>query len=250
MVDNLRIALDGIRAESELKEKTIRYLQNEIRNRSGHRARNTVLRFAAALASVAAIALAGVSANNLYFAPSAYVDIDVNPSIELTLNQFDRVIATQAYNKEGQEIIANLSLTHQRYEEALLTLINAINQGGFMQNNGLVSVTVQVANPAKEAGMLASIQTDVAGYVAEQHHGVQVEVFSVSGDIQALAHEQNVSPAMYLAIQDLIAVDSSVTVESCRGHSLHSIRQRTQEHMGNHHGEGGGEGNKHHEGGH
>lgn len=238
LTGNLKIAFDGIRAEEKLKAKTILYLQSEIKNRDRNFARNPVRRFAAVLASVAVIVLFGVYSFNLYFTPSAYVDIDVNPSIELALNRFDRVIGIRAYNEDGKDIISSLSLKHKQYEDALIALINAINQTGFIQGDGLVSVTLQAINSDKEAGMLAKIQTDVTDYIMGRHHGVQIEVFSVSGDIQALAHEQGISPAMYLAIQELIAVDSTVTVDSCRGHSINSIRQRTQEHMGNQHNNG------------
>ena len=42
--------------------------------------------------------------------PVSYVSIDVNPSIELALNRFDRVVYAAAYNLEGEEILNGLSL--------------------------------------------------------------------------------------------------------------------------------------------
>jgi hypothetical protein len=41
-------------------------------------------------------------------------------------------------------------------------------------------------------------------------------------------------------LQELMALDTTVAVDSCRGHSIHSIRQRTQEHIG------GMQGSEHH----
>ncbi|MEG2212985.1 MAG: hypothetical protein RRY35_03705, partial [Clostridiales bacterium] len=39
-----------------------------------------------------------------YLTPAYYVSMDVNPSVEYTLNTFDRVLSVHAVNEDGQEI--------------------------------------------------------------------------------------------------------------------------------------------------
>jgi hypothetical protein len=250
-LDNrLKAAFGGIRAEDSLKADTMVFLRNELRARTraeaGGRAQGRALevsvgRFAAALAAVAAIALSALFAYNLYHTPSAYIDVDVNPSVELTLNRFDRVIGVRAYNEDGEDIVSGLSLKHKRYGDALIALIDAISRADRISDGGLVSITLQTNNYGKEAGMLATIQIDVSGYITGHGHRVQVEVFPVGEDTQSLAQENEISPAKYIAIQELMEVDSTATVDGCRGHTISEIRQRTQEHSGGHHGNGGGD---------
>jgi hypothetical protein len=49
------------------------------------------------------------------------------------------------------------------------------------------------------------------------------------------AHEQNISPAKYLAILELRTLDPTATVDACRERSIGEIRELTQEHAGDHH---------------
>ena len=37
--------------------------------------------------------------------PVSYVSIDVNPSVELTLNRVDRVISATAFNGDGEAVL-------------------------------------------------------------------------------------------------------------------------------------------------
>lgn len=233
LTHDIKAAFDCIRAEDSLKANTVSFLQAEALRRNQQRGRTA--RYAAALASVAVMFLLGMFSYNLYFAPIAYVDVDVNPSVELMLNRFDRVVGTRAYNEDGENILTGLYLNNKNYNDALIILIEAIGQKGYIQNDGLVSVTLQTDNASKENQLLASLQNGVAGYMAGRHHSAQVDVFSVSGDTRTYAHRLNLSPAKYLAIQQLIEVDPAATVESCRGHSISEIKQLTQNHTGEHH---------------
>ena len=59
-------------------------------------------KFAAIAASAAAfILLCGTSAW-AYMTPYSYVSLDVNPSIEYSLNRFDRVLDVTAVNDDGE----------------------------------------------------------------------------------------------------------------------------------------------------
>jgi hypothetical protein len=238
LTDNIKTAFDGIRAEDNLKANTTLYLQTEMQKSNKVRVRTYVRRFAAAFAAVAIIVLSGVFSYDLYFTPMAYIDVDVNPSIELTLNRFYRVIGVHAYNEDGASILSGISLKHERYEEALVTIMETVGRGGYIQDGGLVSVTLQTDNAGREAELLTSVQSNVTSYIAGNHHEAQIEIFAVNGDTQSRAHEHNISPATYLAIQGLIEVDPTVTVESCRGHTIIEIRRQTHGHSGGHHGGG------------
>lgn len=235
MTYKLKRALGGVRAEDQLKQSTMRYLQNEMQKRNTSHARRPAGRIVIVFASLVVVVLSGVLFQGLYFTPTAYVGVDVNPSIELTLNRFDRVIDAYAYNDDGEGILSGLSVRHKSYDEALTVLMDAIGQKGYMQEGGLVSVTLQTDASSRETGLLASIRSSVTDFINEHHQGTQTDVFSVSDDTQSHAHELNVSPAMYLAIQELLAIDPAATVESCRDHSISELRQLSREYEGNHH---------------
>ena len=102
-------AFDHIKAEDRLKQNTYAFLQK----RMSRKKNVAVRRFSLAFASIVGLCVAGLISYSLYFTEIAFVDIDVNPSIELSLNRFDRVVDVYAYNDDGQEILDNVSIKNK-----------------------------------------------------------------------------------------------------------------------------------------
>ena len=84
MDERLREAFDEVRADEALKERTRAFLADK----TAKRRRRPVWRLAAACLTL--LVLAGGAL--LWTTPVAAVSVDVNPSLELALNCFDRVV--------------------------------------------------------------------------------------------------------------------------------------------------------------
>ena len=69
------------------------------------------------------------------------VSIDINPSIEFTVNRFDKVIGIKAYNDSGKEFIKELDVTLCSTEDAIAKIISLAEQKGYIrqgENNALL----------------------------------------------------------------------------------------------------------------
>lgn len=229
-MNKIRTALDSIRAEDEMKAGTIAFLRLELQKRQRPKRRVTLIKSAAAFASFAIILFAGVFSYNFYFTPLAYLDMDINPAVAITVNRLDRVIGVEAYNTDGEEVLCRLSLMHKRYREAVRLLIDAIAEGGYLQDGVLISATLQTDDVGREAELLAYIEGEISNMISGRHISAQVDMFAVKGEIRDLAHDHHVSPAKYLAILSLQETDPTVEWESCRNHSISEIRQMTHAH--------------------
>lgn len=76
------------------------------------------------------ILISGGGAYAYTTAPVAYVSIDINPSVELGVSVFDKVVSVQAYNDDGKKIIEGTDLTKYPIDNAISKLIlNAISEG-------------------------------------------------------------------------------------------------------------------------
>ncbi len=225
LINKLKSAFDDIHAENSLKATTKKFLEKEIQQRSTKKKRIPFKRYAIFSAS-AAVLVFTLLTYRLYFIPSTYIDIDVNPSIEIVLNRFDKVIDSYAYNQEGKELLKEVSIRYKDYNKALGILIDEMIQGGYTQENGLISVTLQSNYEKKEKKLLSNLETTIL----QHHHTAQVECFSVNRSVRDTAHHFNLSPAKYLAIQELIEVDPTKTIESCRNHSILEIKEWTTNH--------------------
>lgn len=84
-------------------------------SRRSHRLRLVL----AAAAALVAVALVGVGAGAWLLLPSAYVAIDVNPSVELGVNRLDRVASVRAANADGERLLEAADVEGMGYEDAL-----------------------------------------------------------------------------------------------------------------------------------
>lgn len=224
-----------IHAEEDLKQKTTSYLRARAARRTG---RQRTFRIAACMFSLTFLLFCGALFLRAYFTPIAYIDFDVNPAVELKVNRFGRVIAAHAYNDDGQEILEYVNVAHQSYGEAAKRLLGAMEGEGYLKPETLLSITVQTGEADREGSMLKELQEVIAQGGQAGNYDVPTEVYAVTEEVKHCANEHQVSPAKYLAIEGLIEVDPEADFESCKGQSVHELRERANEcgQGGEHHG--------------
>jgi len=233
--NELRSALNKIHADDTLKIRTARYLETKT-NRHNQEIIRHRIRLAAVCSAFLLFILIGGFSYNLYFAPTAYVDVDVNPSIGLTLNRFNRVIDSNAYNDDGEVVLTEANIRFKTYGEAIKILLDVIISKGYLLEEGLVSVTVQADDGSTENDMLESLKQAVSVSLSEHHTNAQADIFPVTNDVRMDAREHHMTPAKYLAISELQTVDPTATFEACAEHSISEIRESISSHGGGHHG--------------
>lgn len=107
------------------------------------------LRVAAALAACLALLALGVAGGHWLLVPSAYVAIDVNPSLELGVNRLNRVVSTQAFNQDGQDLLDAADVRGMAYEDALTALERQLRT--FLADDAAVEVTITCDDGARYA---------------------------------------------------------------------------------------------------
>lgn len=219
-------AFDGIQAEEALIEAT----QKRIKERRQKRSRKSPKKLVLSGIVLAAMVLFVFGSLRMYEKETAFIDIDVNPSIELKVNAFDRIVGTSAYNEEGKKILQNLKIENKKYTDAVEVLVKSMTTQGYLKENGLVSVTIQNSNKTKQKNQLGHLKKSVNTVMKQSKIEAEEEVFAVGHTTKHHSHEENVSPAKYLAIQELKKYDKQATMDECRHHSLSEIRNQTAQH--------------------
>jgi hypothetical protein len=101
--------------------------------------------WAAAAAAAVCLCAVGVWA---YTDPYAYVSLDVNPSIEYTLNRFERVLQVRAVNDDGEEAVENYSLDNlgnKSIGEAIALSVQAIEDLGYFEGEDRGAIMIAVS---------------------------------------------------------------------------------------------------------
>ena len=98
MNDRLKEAFSQVKAGEDLKEKTRAFLGERTRGSE----RRKRIGYQPYVSAAVCLLFFMVGGHWLYFTPTARISIDVNPSIELEINRFDKVVSVDAYNDDGR----------------------------------------------------------------------------------------------------------------------------------------------------
>ena len=111
-------------------------------------------RFAMKITSIAAAALLALGTGYgaySYTVPYSYVHLDINPSIELTANVYDRIIKAEALNEDGRKLLEVRDLKHEKINEGVSDLLSVAVEKGYLiedsvQTNDTTDNTGEGAN--------------------------------------------------------------------------------------------------------
>ena len=156
-------------------------------------------KIAAIAASAVLIATVG-GGGIVYATPYGTVSIDVNPSIEYTINRFDRVLQVTGVNEEGQAVINAIGrnkLLNRTINTALSTTINQMEADGYLtEEDDPVVLSSETGSEQHSAELASSL---------EMHFSPQMEVYSltVTQAEVASAHEKGITAGKMHFIREI-----------------------------------------------
>ncbi|MDR2751985.1 MAG: hypothetical protein LBC41_15125 [Clostridiales bacterium] len=216
MSERIRSAFGNVVADDELKEKTRSFLISEIERRK----RRHPLKLSAAFAAIAITFSIGLRA---WFAPTSFIGIDINPSAELAVNAFGVTLSANGFNEDGERLLGELRVKNKNFSESLRLLLEKASQYGYLNDGALVSVTVLSRNPDSLGEVNEALDLILKG------KPVVTDVFEISQETRTKALEHHITPAKYLAIEELQQVDPDLDFDACASHSISEIRELIEE---------------------
>ena len=216
-----REAFGQIHAEDELRANTKDFLARQINKKKAHTF--PILKTAAAAACLLVAVTAGGAW--LYLTPSAYISIDINPSLELGVNRFDRIVSIEAFNSDGQELAEQLDIRYMDYNEAMEELLSEQTVETYLSEGAVMAVTVAGSDEEKTDQILENVETCTAGHSNISCH---------AGDMAEMheAHSEGLSFGKYRAYLELKSLDPSVTPDDIRNLSMREIRDLIDSYSG------------------
>jgi hypothetical protein len=149
----------------------------------------------------------------------AYVEVDINPAVELGVNRFSRVVSVEPLDEEGGRIVEGLDLESAPVEEAVESLADAAEEKGFIapgsgENTVLITVT-----PAPGASLhpdleqkVESARSAVSKRLEAKNAQGTVQVILAAPEVREQAKSMNIPPGR-LAIM-LKAKEKGVDIEA------------------------------------
>ena len=163
--------------------------------------------------------------------PVAYVSMDINPSVELGVNGFDKVTSVEAYNEDGEKILGGTDLVNSDVDDAIkIVILNAISEG-YINEDGLSAIEITTSADKEDvATKLNESLKEIAEETLDNNNvEAEVETEKVGLARRAEARELGITPGKLNLIQKLQELDATINVEDYKESSVKDIQKKTKE---------------------
>ena len=189
--------------------------------RPSPRRRSAPWRAFAAAAACLALALGLFGGWQVYSTPTAFIDVDMNPSLQWEVNRFDRVVAVRGLNEDGARAAEQLNLVHKPADQAMadvLSWTDSFAQESQVDQALAVSVSSEDGRQAQELQGVC-----IGALESSQYPATCVQV---DEETMRQAQAAGMGAGRYLAAQELMDLDPSLTLEDCAGMTMSELRNR------------------------
>ena len=160
---------------------------------------------AARIAAVVAIGTIGAFA---WHTPTSYISLDVNPSVEYSVNMFDRILEARAVNEDGEEILKDLQLKNKKIEEGLKETLDELIAEGYLADDPDSGIVIAASNekPKEAEKMAMELKSEVQTYLETRKDvTVQVDAGAASPQKVKEAKSLGVTPGKLHLVEKLQA---------------------------------------------
>ena len=127
----------------------------------------------------------GIGGYKAYFTPVSYMSIDINPSIQLALNIFNRVIDVSALNGDGEIILETISVKNNTAEDSVKKIIDCAQDKGYLSGSDK-SVIINIIDSDNRV-------IDKIAKVPKDYSSLDVIVERASNSDMVLAEDMGIS---------------------------------------------------------
>lgn len=190
------------------------------------------LRYFPVMQRISAVAAVIVVAVGLglysYYSPYSYVSIDINPSVEIVLNRFEKVLDVQPLNEDGENIIKDSQeFMHKKVDDVLSKLIDEAHQQNYLKNDQENEVFITVS--ASKAQVAQEVSREVKEYaiagLASSQVKANVSTESVTMEKRVLAKKDNISVGKFMLLEQLQKTSPNAGIEQVKDKSVKDIME-------------------------
>ena len=160
------------------------------------------LRYISSVAA-AAVLVTAIGGGVAYATPYGVVSLDVNPSLEYTINRFDYVLSVEGVNEDGQEMLAEMDkkqLVHCRIGDAIEASVAQLEAGNWLRGESdEILLAAGTGADAHSERLIRELETDLC----QNREGLEVRGLTVSREELDAARREGMSAGRRRMLHEL-----------------------------------------------
>lgn len=205
--------IENVLEEMVVNKEEIRQKVKEQANKKG----GYFMRKITSIAAVIVITL-GVGAGGYlaYATPTNYWGVDINPSIQLGSNIFDRVVEVTALNEDAEVLLADLDLNNEEVDSAVTKIVDEATETGYIDElaeDNAVLITSYSDDEEKGEEVQAKIEEKVKKILERKNIKATIIKEKMTEDLKADASSYGISNGKMLLVQRAVAANPELKEE-------------------------------------
>lgn len=229
-------AFKATHAPEKVVEETTTALRKSGFSATRRRMRASVIAAIAACLVLLAIIPTGIF---LYNDVTKIVSIDVNPSVELSVNRFDIVTAARGINADGEDLLAEVPVTGKSCQNAVEMLLKSEKVQAAASDDNAVQVVVSSLDGSSTDAIESQVEA------ASQATACPCTCSSASSEEYELAQQAGLTVGKYRMYRALQEAGVDISADEVGSMSMRELRDRLDAAGGEdpeHSGDGAGSG--------
>lgn len=218
MNGKIKDSFEQIKAGEELKRRTNEFVMQKVREHEHHR--RTSLRYI--IPAAACFLFVFIGGSWLFYTPTMAVSLDINPSIELGINRFDKVISVTGYNDDGKKIAKTLDVKYMNCVNAIETILQNDEIEELMSDGAVMEIGVVGAEDSQSSRIYNEIET----CMKEENN---THCYYAHTSEAEKAHDLDLPLAKYRIWKEIVLLDPDITEEDVRNMTMRELNDLIQE---------------------
>lgn len=160
--------------------------------------------------------------------PVAYVSLDINPSVELMLNRFNRVVSYEAYNSDGENLLASNDKKNISIDKAINNIISSAVQKNYISSNK--NLAVAFATVSDDSIVRKELEVHLKDTIDKslKNKSIHASIISSNNNLAKREEAKNIgfTVSKLVLVQELQYLDSNVIAEQFKNTPVIEIENK------------------------
>ncbi len=170
------------------------------------------------IAAVFLVAFFGVGAYS-WTKPVQYIGIDINPSLELVLNRFDRIIEMKPLNEDGKRLLETVDIQLKKYDQGIDAVIESAKEMGYLADETDMLISISSSDSNRRQKTQAQLEAKIT----------KAEVLTFDEQEHDMTISEGVSPGKSKMITKVLESGTNLTEEELAEVPVKELRLRIKE---------------------
>ena len=177
------------------------------------------------LAGIALAFTVFAGALGLYNENFQTVYIDINPSVALKLNRFERVVGVEYLNNDAKNLLSTVKLVGCDASDALTTVITACNNAGYVNASSEIYISAESNNDKDSEKILTKLKTRAETAKSQESETYTVNTYKANKAEKESYKKEELSPAKYNIIREIIDEDDDFEIDDLKGKTMDELKR-------------------------